>query len=104
MALYFQKLDKDGVLVVHISNRHLDLSGVVGSAAAVSGMVALIQSDRRPRSEMGSFDDQSVWVAVARDRARLATLSADPRWAWLETAPDAEPWTDDYSNILGVLR
>ena len=45
----------------------------------------------------------SEWLVVARRRDDLGALAADPRWA-PAGADRASIWTDDFSNILGVLQ
>jgi hypothetical protein len=46
----------------------------------------------------------SEWFAVARDRADFGRLNADSRWS-VPQAPTGTPlWTDDFSNVLSVIR
>jgi len=46
----------------------------------------------------------SVWVAVARTTADLDILCGDPRWRALESESELGVWSDDFSNILGVVK
>jgi hypothetical protein len=41
---------------------------------------------------------------MARSSADLGILDEDPRWQRLVPDSSARVWTDDYSNILGVLK
>ncbi|MFB6263494.1 MAG: spermidine synthase, partial [Bradymonadaceae bacterium] len=43
LQLYLDKLDRDGVVVFHVSNRYLDVEGVVGSLAKSMGLIARTQ-------------------------------------------------------------
>ena len=45
----------------------------------------------------------SRWVLVARRTADFGPLEQSGRWSTLDDL-DGPVWTDDYSNILAVLR
>ena len=46
----------------------------------------------------------SVWVILARDANDAGQLAhSAPRWIQLLSRPGDPLWTDDYSNVLGVL-
>jgi hypothetical protein len=46
----------------------------------------------------------SVWVAMARTSNLLDPLRQDGRWRDLAVRPISSLWTDDFSNILNILR
>ncbi|MCR4411325.1 MAG: fused MFS/spermidine synthase [Thermoguttaceae bacterium] len=98
--LYFQKLRPEGILMVHISNRYLELSPVVGNIAADLGLVArrFNDCDERQRGEY-----TSEWVAVVRKPEHLGDLFAEDHWEEIAPDPLVGIWTDDFSNILSVL-
>jgi hypothetical protein len=102
VALYFEKLADHGLVLYHISNRHLGLAPVLASIAADAGLVALHQFYDAPAGRDGQT--ASEWVALARSSDDLAFLADDPRWARLEGRPGARTWTDDYSNLIGAIR
>lgn len=103
-ALYHRLLSPHGVLAVHISNRHIDLEPVVAALATDAGLVARVRRDHdfSKVEREGSGRSPSVWVVVGRSGADFGALGTDPRW----TAPTAQgiPWTDDFSNVLRVLK
>jgi preprotein translocase subunit SecG len=113
IALYMRKLRRDGILLVHISNRHLTLAPVVGNIVRDLGLQARVCED--PNSN--AYRDASEVVAVVRDLRRLAPLLNEPPPDFLTDTELADPlewreipqddsigvWTDDYSNILTVL-
>jgi hypothetical protein len=103
VALYRSRLVPDGVLVMHISNRHLTLAPIVARLAASAGLTAIQQVDR-PGDTRPEGKSDSHWIVMARSAAELAPLTADPRWSGLTAAPTTPLWTDDFSNILSVLR
>jgi hypothetical protein len=104
LRLYLAKLADNGIVAFHITNRRLDLQPVVANLAFDAGLTGLIRND----SDLSASDIMrgkvhSVWVAMARNKGVLAALIADPRWHALQPSPRAGLWTDDFSNILGVL-
>ncbi len=103
-ALYHRLLAPHGVLAVHISNRHLDLEPVVAALAADAGLAARVRRDHdfSQAERDGSGRSPSVWVIVGRSPADFGALATDPRWA--AVTPQGVPWTDDFSNVLRVLK
>jgi hypothetical protein len=100
LDLYVSKLAPGGIVLFHVSNRSLDLHSVVADLALSRGLVALASDDntRNPDKE------PSHWVAVARTPEDLALLTANGQWKTLAGDPSWRVWTDDYSNIVGVLK
>ena len=104
LALYLRKLADGGIIVFHISNRNLDLSGVMANLVDDAGLVGRLQRSDEPTAEQRKvYKMASIWVAIARKPADLAVLDGDARWVPLEPHPGAGLWTDDYSNILRSL-
>jgi hypothetical protein len=104
LSLYLSRLAPNGLIALHISNLHLSLSPVLGRLAADQGLVALWQ---REPATAGSFADgkfPSEWMVIARRRADLGALVDDPRWIPPVAGASTPLWTDDFSNILSVLR
>lgn len=99
VQLYLARLSDEGILVFHISNRHLALSPVIGALARELGLSARVQRHRAPDASKGT---SSEWVVMARLREQLGPLAMDSRWHDL-SGGTRYAWTDDYSNILGVL-
>jgi hypothetical protein len=105
--LFFQKLKPNGILLVHISNRHLDLAPVVGNIAEDLRLVARVRNDSElffsfAESMNGKF--ASEVVVVVRDAKRLGPLDDDPEWEEIPPDDDVGVWTDDYSNVLAVVH
>jgi hypothetical protein len=104
IALYLSRLTADGVLAFHVSNRHLMLGPVVAGLAADAGLSALQQEHSVGRQEMQRGRSGSHWVVMARAQGIIAPLRQNPRWVSLVPRPGFSPWTDDFSNILSVLK
>jgi hypothetical protein len=100
-ALYRSKLAPDGILVVHISNRFLDLEPEVQAVSASAGMQSLTRTD----TTFGPPDGKvpSTYVVASPDAARLAQLAAEPGWNPSRSKPNAG-WTDAYSSIIRTLK
>jgi hypothetical protein len=101
IEMYLRKLMADGLLVVHISNRFLQLEPVLGNMADALGLVALKQFDF---AEGVPFKSGSDLVVMARTREGLGPLATDPRWTTLRRSRAVGIWSDDFSNVLSIFR
>ena len=103
MAIYARKLAPQGVVIFHVSNRHLELVSVVAGIAQANGLVArYLSADEEAGSD---YMYATTTVAVARADADFGPLAAAEDWELVEPDPAQWVWTDDYSNIIGaVLR
>lgn len=105
LALYQRLLTDDGLLMLHISNRRLDLEPVVAELAMDAGLPALINNHHVSDSAQNrTYNYGSDWVVLARDTAHFGPLASDTLWSKLVPTRRRRPWTDDYSNILSVIR
>jgi spermidine synthase len=105
VRLYLAKLAPGGVLVLNISNRHLDLEPVVGAIARAAGLVARTRSD----NEIGAAERlagkvESQWVVMARRAENLGALLEAPQWRAPATPPDLAPWTDNFASLLTAFH
>lgn len=102
LALYLAKLAPDGVLAMHITNRHLDLGRILARVGAEFGLSTHVARESFPFDPV-RFRAASTVAVLARDPAHLGALATDP--AWERIAPDLarRPWTDDFSNILQAM-
>lgn len=102
LAVYRAKLTPGGLILFHISNRHLDLNPVLARLVADAGMVGLVQR-HQPPNPADRFRAPSVWAVIGRSEADLALFSDDSRWRRLQAPDRAAVWTDDFSNVLSVF-
>ncbi|MFQ3666128.1 MAG: hypothetical protein SNJ79_08900, partial [Sphingomonadaceae bacterium] len=112
--VYLAALQPDGVLLLHVSNRFLDLERVVAAAVAAEGLAArrLRYAPGREEAEAGLAFSSSDWIAVTRTEDRMAAFvqaadgSEEAVAVWEELAPvDAtKPWRDDFASLLPVLK
>ncbi|MDZ4783516.1 MAG: fused MFS/spermidine synthase [Planctomycetia bacterium] len=103
LAIYMSRLTPDGVVVFHISNNHLDLAPVLADLAHESGWVFRIRRHDPPPADQRNYVASSTYVVIARQVEHLRTIAEDPRWRPQRPSGRAV-WTDDYSNVLSVLR
>jgi hypothetical protein len=104
VELYLRKLRPGGLLAFHITNSHLELAPVVAGVSRSLGLSALVQTHRVTAAEREAGGESSTWVALARAQEALGELARDRRWRPLLASGDDPVWTDQYSNILSVLR
>ena len=102
VALYRDRLRPGGVLVFHISNRHYRIDVPLARIADALGMAAMIQFDRGTEGVADGHFPSTV-VIMARQAQDLAGFAADPRWEPLKS-DGGRVWTDDYANLLAILR
>jgi len=104
---YFELLKPNGVIAVHISNRHVDLSPVLGAVSSDLGVVARVRRDGSKDisvKDMKAGRAESDWVIMARSTADLGAIATDKRWVNLPHRADVPSWTDDFSNVFRVFH
>jgi hypothetical protein len=89
------------VVLMHVSNRHLELSSVVVGIADANGLKSWVFSEDANRD--GEYIFSTTVVLSARDEEDIGKLATDDRWTLTEAKSDRRVWTDDYSNILGAV-
>ena len=102
MNTYLDHLKPDGLLAIHITNHYLDLRPVMAAAAEHFGRTALLYELEAADSD--AYCRSSVWVLMmSPERADNlpASLRAGER---LVPRRGFRPWTDSFSNLLGILK
>ena len=104
-ATYGRVVAPHGLLLVHISNRYLNLTPVVAGAAARGGWYGARILYGPSKLEENAKAGPSEWIALSRDKATLDRLVArGGHWNPLVRRPGFDGWTDDYASIVPVLR
>jgi spermidine synthase len=105
--LYARALQPEGTLLVHISNRYLDLEPVLAAAARHGGWEAALLNYRPPDDAM-DFATASVWVAMSKSDDALDHMmvasGSNGYWRDLEARPGFAGWSDDYATILPLIE
>ncbi|GGZ98400.1 hypothetical protein GCM10008090_03570 [Arenicella chitinivorans] len=100
VTLYWQNLTSDGVLAMHVSNRHLDLTPVVVAFAKKLNKKVFRVTNK-------DVDDQAIyasdWILMTNNDHFLEAMSLTEEClpGQTKTLP---LWTDQYSNILRILQ
>jgi spermidine synthase len=102
--IYFRHLKPDGVIAVHISNRHLDLTPVmVGVAKQFHLFMMKISWDDTARPWWFASSD---WILLSRNQSFMQSPTMMSHAAVI-TDHDNENsilWTDDYASLLSIIR
>ena len=77
---------------------------VLGNLVTDAGLVARVRRAQPTAEEVVEAKSPSMWAVVARSEADLGEVVDDVRWQTLSGNAGARVWTDDYSNILSVIR
>jgi len=104
LAVYLKHAGDDGIVAFHVSNRFLDLVPVVARIARENGAHAVIVRDD-PDDEDDTRRSRTDWVLVSR--AAKALQAAPIVKAGAEAPQDRaewRTWTDDYSNLIQILK
>jgi hypothetical protein len=101
MAIYKQKLAPQGAVVMHVSNRHLELSSVVVGIADANDLKSWVFSEDSGRDNEYIFS--TTVVVSAREEADVGAIASSDKWALTEADEKQRVWTDDYSNVLGAV-
>jgi hypothetical protein len=101
MAIYKDKLAPHGAVLMHVSNRHLDLETVVVGIADANDLKSWVYNEDSGRD--GEYIFSTDVVISAREEADIGKLASSRQWEQTEADDRQRVWTDDYSNILGAL-
>jgi SAM-dependent methyltransferase len=105
LRIYLRKLAPGGLLAFHISNRYLDLHQVLGNLAHDAGVVCLLSVDTATgEDDLKAGRYASVWMVMARKSEDLQVLSQDARWMPVSPVLGARVWSDDFSNVLSIIK
>jgi hypothetical protein len=101
MKIYKDKLAPHGAVVMHVSNRHLDLEPVVVGIADANDLKSWVYDEDSGRDADYIFSTDVV--ISAREANDVGKLASSKQWEETDADEKVRVWTDDYSNILGAL-
>ena len=101
MKIYKDKLAPHGAVLMHVSNRHLDLEPVVVGIADANDLKSWVYNEDSGRDDEYIFSTDVV--VSAREDADVGRLASSKQWEETEADDRIRVWTDDYSNIIGAL-
>ncbi|MGQ2991333.1 MAG: fused MFS/spermidine synthase [Brevundimonas sp.] len=102
IAGYLKLLKPNGVVILHLSNRNLDITGPAEAAARALNAPFLhqIYAENSDAPDMAEASTEAIILSPTA--AGLAEFTNDPRWDRGANA-DVRPWTDDYVNLFGAV-
>jgi SAM-dependent methyltransferase len=112
--VYRSVLKPNGLLIVHISNRHVNLKPVLAAEAKLGKWALARRNDNPPEKDTETGIRASNWVAMSSDPAMLARLTGPlaqkpdayynpAQWLILEPSTKSKRWTDNYASVLPHL-
>lgn len=105
-ALYQERLEEDGLILMNLSNRYLDLRPVLAALCDDAGLTCLFREElNMTEAEKKEGKAASQWAVMGKPSATHPQLFGGGKlWQQLQRGPDDPVWTDDYSNLVRVLR
>ena len=101
VQLYLKKLKPDGLILFHVSSRYMNVEAIVSALITDASLEGLVRNDG-DEEPTGKFS--SDYVAAARRPEDLGSLEHDDNWTHVERPSGIQPRTDDYSNLLEIVR
>jgi predicted O-methyltransferase YrrM len=102
LEIYLKALKPDGVVVLHLSNRNLEITQPAIAAAAALHVPALHQTYYEDENQPANLEASTEALLVSPTPAGTIVFSVDPRWQ-TPRPTTVRPWTDDYTNLIGSL-
>lgn len=100
LGIYLRHMKPSGIVAFHVTNRFLDLAPVVEALAHAHGLAAVLVSD--DGKDTGS--SVSDWVLLSKDPAALEKPAIADAASEIAPRRDWRLWTDDFNNLVQVLR
>lgn len=99
---YLNLLKPDGVVILHLSNRNLDITLPTAAAAQRLGVPNLHQVYQESDASPEMADASTEALILSPSEAGLAQFRGTGRWQVIADT-EVRPWTDDYVNLVGAL-
>lgn len=99
LELYLSKVREGGLVVLHVSNRFVDLRPVLEATGSTLGLEAFVREGQPPKQQ--SYEFPSTWICFSRSEHALEQLRAKG-WERISELrlPPTEPWSDDHASLL----
>jgi hypothetical protein len=105
LALYESKLRPGGIVLVNISNAYIDFRPVLAATGDSLGLLAYARQDTSvTQLQRDQGKAASEWMVLVPQAADARSLQGRPGWQPVLPEALSPVWTDDYSNLLRVLR
>jgi SAM-dependent methyltransferase len=101
IQMYLTKLKPDGLIMFHVSNRYMDVESLISAAVTDAALPGLVRYDN---NEEHVGKTSSDYVIAGKSLQALGLLVHNSSWSPVRKPEGIEPWTDDYSNMLEIVR
>ncbi len=104
LAVYRRALRPDGLLLINVSNRYLDLAPIAGTVGMACGFSRVHTISRRVGERSGIAGlVPSTWVALAtRTPTSWRPWPRNPAGV-RSIAATGPAWTDDFADVFGAI-
>jgi SAM-dependent methyltransferase len=99
---YLNLLKPDGVVILHLSNRNLDITLPAAAAAQRLEAPNLHQIYQENAASPDMAEASTEALILSPTEGGLAQFRGSPQWQVIADT-EVRPWTDDYVNLVGSL-
>jgi len=100
LGIYRKHMKPGGIIAFHVTNRYLNLIPVVEQLAEAHGLHAVLVYD----DTSDGMTSVSDWVLLSDRKEALEAPQISEVAVEIEPRPDLKLWTDDFNNIVQVLK
>ena len=106
LAIYKRTMTPGGVLLAHVSNRHVMLEPILAALASDAQMLAIGRNESdAPREKSDVERASSHWVCLSESLDALdAIVAKNAQWRRLPPPANQKVWTDDFANVLAAMH
>ncbi len=109
--VYARALRPNGIALIHISNRFVNLEPVLLALQEEAGWHGMLRYDKPDDTDTALARTGSIWVAMSRDPNAINALVASTEmlpnrrgvWRPLDDRQTPRLWTDDYASVMPLL-
>ena len=100
LAVYVKHMKPGGIIAFHLTNRFLDLVPVVKQLADAHHLFAVLVADEGDEGIVSRSD----WVLLSDREASLQVPQIAEAASEIATSENLRLWTDDFNNIIQILK
>ncbi|HEV2038911.1 MAG TPA: fused MFS/spermidine synthase [Casimicrobiaceae bacterium] len=100
LAVYLKHMKPGGIIAFHLTNRFLDLNPVVKQLADAHHLFSVLVADEGDEGIVSRSD----WVLLSDREASLQVPQIAEAASEIATRENLRLWTDDFNNIIQILK
>ncbi len=100
LAVYLKHMKPGGIIAFHLTNRFLDLNPVVKQLADAYHLFSVLVADEGDEGIVSRSD----WVLLSDREASLQVPQIAEAASEVATRENLRLWTDDFNNIIQILK